>query len=70
MSFISVDNAFAWGDGIKGHHSLIWRDSGLAVELDVSGIVVDCFLGPVSKETKCVHIYTHFALNLNNITIT
>ncbi|PPQ75653.1 hypothetical protein CVT26_001810 [Gymnopilus dilepis] len=48
----AISKAFTWSDPVKGYSVLIWKDTKETVELDVSGIITDVFLGPVRKETK------------------
>ncbi|KAF8076390.1 hypothetical protein FPV67DRAFT_415059 [Lyophyllum atratum] len=49
-----VAEAFKMGTELQGFRPLIWRDEAedVEVELDVSGMVVDCFMGPVTRQTR------------------
>ncbi|KAF8063288.1 hypothetical protein FPV67DRAFT_1700493 [Lyophyllum atratum] len=49
-----VTEAFKMGTELQGSRPLIWREEAedVEVELDVSGMVVDCFMGPVTRQTR------------------
>lgn len=46
-----VNQSFYWSEPENGYSRLMWRGKNEAVELDVSGIIVDCFFGPVTQQT-------------------